>query len=94
MRNLRWWVHEVEGEQVFDAETLEEKHHVGQVRPLDLGHLRLEHLFLELAQRVQPVAHPSQQEVDMTEYCTVYTRQESRSKDLMYSITELVYGCL
>mmetsp|Transcript_6374 Transcript_6374/g.13907 ORF Transcript_6374/g.13907 Transcript_6374/m.13907 type:complete len:252 (+) Transcript_6374:352-1107(+) len=35
---LRRRVHEVKGEQVVDAERLEQQHHVAQIRALDLGH--------------------------------------------------------
>ena len=49
-------VHEVELQQVLDAERLEEEDDVGEVRPLDLGHRRHQQLLLVLPVRVEPVA--------------------------------------
>ena len=33
----RWWVHEVEVDEVVDAELLQLQHHRPEVRPQDLG---------------------------------------------------------
>ena len=49
-------VHEVELQQVLDAERLEEEDDVGEVRPLDLGDRRHQQLLLVLPVRVEPVA--------------------------------------
>lgn len=49
-----WWrIHKVEGQQVLDAQRLEQQHGVGQVGALDLGHGGGEQLVLVLALRVQ-----------------------------------------
>ena len=48
-------VHEREVQQVLDAERLEQQDHITQVRPLDLGHLRLQQLVPELPLRVQAI---------------------------------------
>lgn len=35
---LRWWIHEVELQQVLHTQGLEQKHYIGKVGALDLGH--------------------------------------------------------
>ncbi|CAG9793658.1 unnamed protein product [Diatraea saccharalis] len=50
---LRRRVHEVEGEQVLDAERLEQQHGVGEVGALYLGHGGGQQLALVLPLRVQ-----------------------------------------
>ena len=49
-------VHEIEGEQVVDAHGLELEHGAREVRALDLGHRRGEHLVAVRALRVQAEA--------------------------------------
>ena len=53
--NLRWWVHEVELQQVLDAQRLEQQHDIGQVGSLDLRHCRRQEFVLVLTRRVQSV---------------------------------------
>merc|ERR1740124_1691852 len=50
---LRWWVHEVEVEEVLDAEVLEEEHDVGEVGALNLGDGGLHEFLAELAVGVE-----------------------------------------
>merc|ERR1740124_1987891 len=53
---LRWWVHEVEVEEVLDAEVLEEEHDVGEVGALNLGDGGLHEFLAELAVCVESEA--------------------------------------
>ena len=54
-RGHRRRVHEVEREQVVDAHRLQREHRARQVRPLDLGHVRRQHLVAVRPLRVQAV---------------------------------------
>ena len=49
-------VHEVERQQVVDAHCLQRQHGAGEVRPLDLRHVRRHHLVAVRSFRVQSVA--------------------------------------
>ena len=53
-----WWIHEVKGEEVVDAHSLQGENGGGQVGPLDLGDGRGEYLVPVGTLRVQPVAFP------------------------------------
>mmetsp|Transcript_24293 Transcript_24293/g.76457 ORF Transcript_24293/g.76457 Transcript_24293/m.76457 type:complete len:388 (-) Transcript_24293:519-1682(-) len=55
---LRRRVHEVELQQVLDAQGLEQQHHVAEVGALDLRHRVLQHLVPVLPLREEPVALP------------------------------------
>ena len=55
-----WRIHEVELQQVLHAQRLEQQYDVGQVGPLDLGHVDLEHFLAKIPLRVQAKALANQ----------------------------------
>lgn len=51
---FRWWIHEVEEEQILNAKRLQQQDYVGQVGPLDLWDGARQHLILIGALSVEP----------------------------------------
>lgn len=63
---LRWWVHEVEQEQILDAQRLQQQDYVGQVGPLDLWYGGRQHLIFIGALSVQPETETDSVSVNAT----------------------------